>query len=640
MNHKPTPWFQLWLLFSTWAVLSGWLLSAIGWLGGWGYIASFSAGLAAIAIASRRGGFTLPAPRRCRFPRRRWRRLFPLLYLLVFLMALLGGLLYAPSNYDALSYRLPRMLHWLAEGRWHWIHTNYHPVNTRASATEWMQIPFLLLGRSDRLLVVPNLISFALLPGLIFSILRNLRVSRRAAWNWMWIFPSGYCYALQAGGIGNDLPGAVLFLSGIHFALRARKSRAWSDFAWACIGMALATGAKTSNVPLGLPWLVAIAPALPLLWKFLPRNLLLAPVLFLLTFLPNAWLNHKHCGDWTGLKVEHVLMRGGDPLLYVSWNIPYLVVQNLTPPVFPGNAVYNREVRKFIPENLKEKLRQNFEPAACNLYASEIMMEENSPLGVGITLLIFLGCVGAWWLGHKIPPSVAPSTQLSLVWLLSLSALVALLVMFVKSGLAGSGRYLAPHYLLLILPFISSKALPRFLRTKIWRTAVFLSFVALILTMVISPARPLWPALSVLKALKADESTHPSFKRAWDVYTFYRHRPDAFIPLVDKLPASVNHIGLLSGNTPESSLWKPFGSRRVIHILAKDSLDSIRQRGVEYIVVGRRTMSDDVLFPSLEEWCRINDATIVAEAQVHLLVRFGIEPWYILRIPPAQGDES
>jgi hypothetical protein len=639
MNHKPASWFQLWLLFATWAVLSGWLLSAFGWLGGWGYLASLAVCLAGVMITIRRGTFALPSVRRIRIARRRWRRLPPLLYLLVFLMALLGAVLYAPSNYDALSYRLPRMLHWLAEGRWHWIHTNYHPVNTRASATEWMQIPFLLLGRSDRLLVLPNLISFALLPGLIFSILRSLRISRRVAWNWMWIFPSGYCYALQAGGIGNDLPGAVLFLSGIHFALRARKSRAWSDFAWACIGMALATGAKTSNVPLGLPWLVAIAPALPLLWKFLPRNLLLAPVLVLLTFLPNAWLNHKYCGDWTGLKAEPVLMRGGDPLLYVSWNIPYLVVQNLTPPVFPGSNIYNREVRKFIPENLKAKLRENFEPAACNLYASEIMMEENGPIGVGITLLLVLSLIGAWWLGRKTTLPSTPSARSPLIWLLSLSTLAALLVMFVKSGLAGSGRYLAPHYLLLILPFISPRAMARFLRTQIWKIAITCSFAALMLTMVISPARPLWPAFTVLQAFKADDSSNPALKRVWDVYTFYRQRPDVFVPLVAQLPAGVDRIGLFSANTPESSLWKPFGSRRVVHILGTDSVDSIRQRGVEFIAAGPRSMSDDPLFPSLEEWCRLHHATIIAEAQAQILVRYGIETWYIIKLPPVHEGE-
>ncbi len=34
-----------------------------------------------------------------------------------------GGLIHAPANYDGLAYRIPRVLHWLAEGRWHLIET-------------------------------------------------------------------------------------------------------------------------------------------------------------------------------------------------------------------------------------------------------------------------------------------------------------------------------------------------------------------------------------------------------------------------------------------------------------------------------------------------------------------------------------
>lgn len=45
----------------------------------------------------------------------------PLLFISIAFLALVGGTLYPPSNYDALSYRLPRILHWLDLGHWHWI---------------------------------------------------------------------------------------------------------------------------------------------------------------------------------------------------------------------------------------------------------------------------------------------------------------------------------------------------------------------------------------------------------------------------------------------------------------------------------------------------------------------------------------
>ena len=62
---------------------------------------------------------------------RRFRKPFPLAFLILAVMAFLGGALYAPTNYDALSYRLPRVLHWLAENQWHWIHTIFPRLNQR-----------------------------------------------------------------------------------------------------------------------------------------------------------------------------------------------------------------------------------------------------------------------------------------------------------------------------------------------------------------------------------------------------------------------------------------------------------------------------------------------------------------------------
>jgi hypothetical protein len=65
----------------------------------------------------------------------------PLLLLLYAALALLGGALYAPANVDALTYRLPRVLYWLAEQRWHWIATNDPRMNISPSGFEWLMAP-------------------------------------------------------------------------------------------------------------------------------------------------------------------------------------------------------------------------------------------------------------------------------------------------------------------------------------------------------------------------------------------------------------------------------------------------------------------------------------------------------------------
>ena len=152
------------------------------------------------------------------------------------------------------------MLHWLAEGQWHWIHTDFPRVNTRACGIEWLSAPLIAFTKTDRWLFLINAVSFLLLPGLVFSVFRQVGVKPRVAWHWMWLLPTGYCYLLQAGSISNDMFSTVYALAAVDFALRARKSGRASDVCLSVLSAALLTGAKTSNLPLLLPWALALAP--------------------------------------------------------------------------------------------------------------------------------------------------------------------------------------------------------------------------------------------------------------------------------------------------------------------------------------------------------------------------------------------
>src|SRR5882672_5506802 len=158
------PIVRLWLWISALATAAGWILSAIHQLNAGGYLAF--AGFVLIA-----GWFTrrIERQRKKRF-RARFRRALPFWFAILAVLILVGGLLYAPNNHTGLSYRLPRVLHWLAEGRWHWIHTPNYRMNDRACGIEWMSAALMLLTRSDRLLFLLNFIPYLMLPGLIFSV--------------------------------------------------------------------------------------------------------------------------------------------------------------------------------------------------------------------------------------------------------------------------------------------------------------------------------------------------------------------------------------------------------------------------------------------------------------------------------------
>src|SRR5262249_7605160 len=148
---------------------------------------------------------------------RRFRRPLPLAFAFLSFLVLLGGLIYAPANHTSLTYRIPRVLQWLAQEKWFWIHTSNYRMNDRACGIEWLSAPILLFTKSDRSLFLLNFIPFLLLPGLIFSLFVRLGVWPRVAWQWMWLLPTGYTFLLQAGSTANDTFPVVYVLAAMDF---------------------------------------------------------------------------------------------------------------------------------------------------------------------------------------------------------------------------------------------------------------------------------------------------------------------------------------------------------------------------------------------------------------------------------------
>ena len=63
------------------------------------------------------------------------------------------------------------------------------------------------------------------MPGLVFTAFRGLGVSGRSAWRWMWLLPSGYCFALQCSGLENDGYTVNYLLAAVVFAVAGHHTR-------------------------------------------------------------------------------------------------------------------------------------------------------------------------------------------------------------------------------------------------------------------------------------------------------------------------------------------------------------------------------------------------------------------------------
>ena len=148
--------------------------------------------------------------------------------------------------------------------------------------------------------------------------------------------------------------------------------------------------------------------------------------------------------------------------------------------------------------------------------------------------------------------------------------------------------------------------------------------------LVLTPGRPLWPAQTVLSRLAARKPDQPLLKRALTVYTVYGGRSDPLAEVRTLLPQGLSVVGFMG--TPDDidmSLWRPFGSRRVEHILLSDSRDEIRRRQIQYAVVGGLNLEEHNT--SLEDWQKRTGAELVGSVMATTLASKGPHPWYVVR---------
>lgn len=613
---------RIWIILSTLLICTGWILSALGQLNRIGY--GVALGIAAIAtVPFVRSAWRERPQFRAAPLRRRLRRPLALAFFFFATLTFIGGLIYAPNNYDALAYRVPRTLHWLAEGHWHWIHTTFDRLNTRSTGGEWTMAPLLLFFGTERVLWLPNFFMFAAMPGLLFTFLRGCGAARRVAWQWMWILPCGYCFLLQAGGVSNDLPGAFFGLAAIALALRAKKSGRAADLWCSGLAAALATSVKASNIPFGLPWLVAAWPSLRLLAARPVATSAIALAGLLASFLPTAILNAKYCGDWSGAKLEQPGLGGAPAWLMLSGSAAGLTIQNFTPPIFPIANRWNDHVHSWLPAGIREKVRKHFEGGGGMITMYEMQIEETAGLGLGISILLIVALAGA--LASRREKKFSPAASCSLRW----ACAIAPLVFMASIGMSAVARIFTPYYPLVTAVIIAGRGQESLTRRKWWRVLTALQFAFALLLFIITPARPMWPALTVLKKLAARPAPTTTVMRMLEVYTVQRVRPDVMAPARDALPPGALNVGLVTNDDIETSFWRPFLSRTFQHVIATDAPESLAARNIEWLVI-----SDDVFRRQtkepLETWLAARDAELIRT--IHIAARGvrGAAPWHIV----------
>jgi len=614
------PPIVIWIWACAYLNCAGWVLSALQALNPAGYAGALVIGLGGLLFARYRLGVSL-LPKGS-FPKwsRRFRRGFPLAFLILTVMAVLGGIWYAPTNYDALAYRLPRILHWLAAGQWHWIHTAFERLNTRAPAMEWVSAPVIALCKSDRPLFLINVLSFLFLPGLIFSVFTRLGVRRRVAWSWMWILPTGYGYLLQVGGIGNDMFGAVFVLAAVDFALRASAGGSLLDFAASVLAAGLMLGSKFGNLPLLLPWAVAILPAYHWVLRRPVTVFVLAAMVILISGLPIMWDNQMYLHDWSGARMAKT---GSVALLGLRTvaNVFLVSIQNLVPPAFPFTRQWHDLIQTLIPPALNAQLHAAIvENGAAVFNLPETQMEESAGLGCGVSLLLLVSSGAAGW-NRQVPFLRAPFLPCAVRW----AALISFVVVLTQSQFAALARLFTPYYALVVPLLLLHPAQANICRRRWWRISAGVVFVLAGLLLVTSPARPLFP---VAKVLRHAEHLPP---RVREVYAVYAERNDCFAPVRPLLPSDLKVLGYFSYDSPETSLWRPFGGLRVAHVCPEDTLADLKKRGIGYVLAPPAGFEEWIHQP-LMDWVAKMHGRVVHKMDLRLRVSGNLGEWWLIQI--------
>ena len=515
----------------------------------------------------------------------------------------------------------------------------------------------------------------------------------------MWILPSGYSFLLQAGSAGNDTFPTVYALAAVDFGCRAWKSRSLNDLWLSGLAAALLVGAKASNLPLLLPWGLVVLPLVPLLKKRPAMTVALALVAALVSFLPTAILNIIYCHDWSGLNLERTGMNMKNPIVGIWGNMLLFFMANFAPPFFPLAGWWNQHALTILPQALVRPMVANFEAGFETLGELPIEDTTGIGFGISMLVAVsvlgalicgrkapakmrahFNFAVGARpspgaatsvrtgapqctsaptnsslaapgdgrststrrnWLGVKTGHSFLNCPKIDAIpplirWCGLIGPWIALLAFCMKSGMVTGARLISPYYPLLLPLLLVIPGSQRIVRSKSWRVLAWANFLLAAAVLIVTPGRPLWPAETILSKLHTSHPASRAIARALNVYDVYAVRWDPLANVRALLPPNVKTVGFMGAEDDlDISLWRPFGHRRVEHVLPSDSLENIRERHLEYIVIGGFNLK--LKGTTLETWLNRIGGRVIATTSATVKVAEGQQPWYLVRVDARTG---
>ena len=179
---------------------------------------------------------------------------------------------YSPSNWDSMTYHLPRAFHWLENG-----HIGFYPTfttrqNTMPPLAEYGIAHTMALTGGDHFAQFIQWLAFLVCGVGVASITRLMRGSMAVALLFMCTLPMAL---LQASSTQNDLVVSSFLLAFATFLLKAQRRDSLKNSCWAGMALGLALLTKGTAYPAGaglgiaitLPWLLERNISFPGFWR-------------------------------------------------------------------------------------------------------------------------------------------------------------------------------------------------------------------------------------------------------------------------------------------------------------------------------------------------------------------------------------
>lgn len=620
---------RAWLLFSALIVGSGWILSTFRALNRVGYGIVFALTAAVIFLYRTRiewptgRGFVCDIYKL----RRRFQRPAPFLFLVLVLLSFISGVLYPPHNSDTYSYRLPRVLHWLGERQWHWVHTADNRMNVAACGYEWFVAPLVLFTHTDRFLFLINWIPFLMLPGAAFSVLNCFGLRPRVAWWWAWLLSSGWCYVMQSASVANDSFAVIYALAAVALALKSQRTGN-TDFWLSVLAVALMTGVKQTALPIVLLWMLAVWPQRRLPFTYPKTFILIIASSILVSVVPITIANIHYTGTWTGLpaiqrEYPDWKIQLNSPFWGVVGNAFYIPVLNLLPPFFPWSGAWNHMMDNFVATPFGAHF-SSFE----HFGVVEPGVSESSA-GIGLAIVVMTAI--SIWAARKYsagPPKKFPPFQTAL----RLCPWILLIIFMAKIGETQNCRFLAAYYVFFFPSLLAAPGHKKLVRKRWWQVTTLLCMTSSAVLLVVNASRPLFPAVTITQKLSAGHPRSRIFSMLRNAYLASRSLGIVEQQIRESLPANEPLLGYAArGNGQiEPSLWLPFSTNRIERVLKTDGPEQLIKEGVHYVVIEN--------WPSLEctniaEWMTRYNATLMSDLTFQEQARDSVQSHvYIMRL--------